>query len=51
VQPEGPWYREGRTLPWVVQADGEWETVGWSVVEVWYLGLDHVGNDCGPWLT
>jgi hypothetical protein len=24
---------------------------GWSVVEVWYLGLDHVDMDCGPWLS
>jgi hypothetical protein len=24
---------------------------GWSVVEVWYLGLDHVDKDCGPWLS
>jgi hypothetical protein len=24
---------------------------GWSVAEVWYLGLDHVDKDCGPWLS
>jgi hypothetical protein len=28
--------------PGVGQACGEGETVGWSVAEVWYLGLDHV---------
>jgi hypothetical protein len=28
--------------PGVGQACGEGETIGWSVVEVWYLGLDHV---------
>ena len=26
----------------VGQACGEGETIGWSTVEVWYLGLDHV---------
>jgi hypothetical protein len=24
---------------------------GWSAAEVWYLGLDHVDKDCGPWLS
>jgi hypothetical protein len=23
---------------------------GWSAAEVWYLSLDHVDKDCGPWL-
>jgi hypothetical protein len=32
---------------------GMWgrETIGWSVVEVWYLGLDYVDIDCGSWLS
>jgi len=43
--------REGGTLPWVVQSNGEWDTFGWSDIEDWYLDLDHIGIDCGSWLA
>jgi hypothetical protein len=41
-QPEGLWCREGGTLPWVVQVEGNERLLVGIGMGVWYLGLDTI---------